>query len=198
MVASPRHNRLKIGSANSCSTARVGMMLCCLPNAGRHLDDVNDLALALAGSAERFMETTHLGRNFQYRRRRLDGRAKSDAAIAYPVAAGSLHEGGHSINVMHSWLICKALVQHWCRWPCGWCRLGKPMVYCFAQSRTTHWQQRHSAQSCNAGRHWQFTVSQPKSPRCNMKHLNQGFSEHEHMAHSALALAGPSGLAKPR
>jgi urease accessory protein len=51
-------------------------------------DELNELALALAGSAERYMETTHLGRNFDIAASVWTGLEKSEAVIAYPVAAG--------------------------------------------------------------------------------------------------------------
>jgi urease accessory protein len=50
--------------------------------------DLNEFALALAGSAERYLETTHLGRNFNIAASVWTGADKTDAAIAYPVAAG--------------------------------------------------------------------------------------------------------------
>ncbi len=52
------------------------------------VDELNEFALALSGSAERYMETTHLGRNFNSAAAVWTGAEKSDAAIAYPVAAG--------------------------------------------------------------------------------------------------------------
>lgn len=51
-------------------------------------DELNELALALAGSAERYMETTHLGRNFNNAACVWTGIEKSEAVMAYPVAAG--------------------------------------------------------------------------------------------------------------
>ena len=51
-------------------------------------EDVNDLALALAGSAERYQETTQLGRNFNTAANVWLGTALSDSDVAYPVAAG--------------------------------------------------------------------------------------------------------------
>ncbi len=48
----------------------------------------NDLALALAGSAERFMETTQLGRNFNIAASVWTGEELQDGVMAYPVAAG--------------------------------------------------------------------------------------------------------------
>jgi urease accessory protein len=52
------------------------------------LPDLNDLALALAGSAERYLETTHLGRNFSSAATIWTGIERQDGAIAYPVGAG--------------------------------------------------------------------------------------------------------------
>jgi urease accessory protein len=52
------------------------------------IDDLNATALALAGSAERYLETTQLGRAFGIAAAVWSGAAKSDAAIAYPIAAG--------------------------------------------------------------------------------------------------------------
>jgi urease accessory protein len=51
-------------------------------------DELNELALALAGSAERFLETTHLGRNFNIAASVWTGNATNEAIMAYPVAAG--------------------------------------------------------------------------------------------------------------
>lgn len=51
-------------------------------------EDVNDLALALAGSAERYRETTQLGRNFNIAANVWLGIALSDSDVAYPVSAG--------------------------------------------------------------------------------------------------------------
>jgi urease accessory protein len=53
----------------------------------RH-EDVADLALALAGSAERYTETTQLGRNFNIAAAVWTGDLHEDATMAYPVAAG--------------------------------------------------------------------------------------------------------------
>ena len=50
--------------------------------------ELNDLALALAGSAERFSETTQLGRNFNIAAAVWTGESKRDDVMAYPVAAG--------------------------------------------------------------------------------------------------------------
>jgi urease accessory protein len=52
------------------------------------VDELNALALALAGSAERYMETTHLGRNFNIAASVWTGTETSEMAIAYPIAAG--------------------------------------------------------------------------------------------------------------
>jgi len=49
---------------------------------------LNETALALSGSAERYLETTHLGRAFSIAAAVWTGAEKSDAAIAYPIAAG--------------------------------------------------------------------------------------------------------------
>jgi urease accessory protein len=51
-------------------------------------DNPNDLALALAGSAERFFETTQLGRNFNIAAAVWTGEEQRDTVMAYPVAAG--------------------------------------------------------------------------------------------------------------
>jgi urease accessory protein len=48
----------------------------------------NDLALALAGSAERFSETIQLGRNFNIAAAVWTGEEHRETAMAYPVAAG--------------------------------------------------------------------------------------------------------------
>ncbi len=59
------------------------------------IDDLNATALALAGSAERHLETTQLGRAFGIAAAVWSGAAKSDAAIAYPIAAGkACHDFG--------------------------------------------------------------------------------------------------------
>jgi urease accessory protein len=52
-------------------------------------DDVtiNELALALVSSAERYLETTHLGRNFNIAASVWTGTEKRDTVMAYPVAA---------------------------------------------------------------------------------------------------------------
>jgi urease accessory protein len=51
-------------------------------------DDLNELALALCGSAERYSETTQLGRNFAIAAAVWTSAEKRDAVMAYPVAAG--------------------------------------------------------------------------------------------------------------
>jgi urease accessory protein len=48
----------------------------------------NDLALALAGSAERFSETTQLGRNFSIAAAVWTSEEHHESLMAYPVAAG--------------------------------------------------------------------------------------------------------------
>ena len=48
----------------------------------------NEFALALAGSAERYSETTQLGRNFNIAASVWTGDGKADGVMAYPVAAG--------------------------------------------------------------------------------------------------------------
>ena len=48
----------------------------------------NELALALAGSAERYSETTQLGRNFNIAANVWTGSDLRDGLMAYPVAAG--------------------------------------------------------------------------------------------------------------
>jgi urease accessory protein len=53
----------------------------------KNADDVNDLALALAGSAERYRETTELGRNFNIAASAWADKPKYDGMMAYPVAA---------------------------------------------------------------------------------------------------------------
>jgi urease accessory protein len=52
------------------------------------IDELNDLALALAGSAERHMETTHLGRNFNIASSVWTGHKTDEGVMAYPIAAG--------------------------------------------------------------------------------------------------------------
>jgi urease accessory protein len=54
----------------------------------RPIDELNDLALALASSAERHMETTHLGRNFNIASSVWTGRRTDEGVMAYPIAAG--------------------------------------------------------------------------------------------------------------
>lgn len=48
----------------------------------------NECALALAGSAERYLETTQLGRSFNIAASVWTGEQKRDQLMAYPVAAG--------------------------------------------------------------------------------------------------------------
>jgi urease accessory protein len=50
--------------------------------------DPNELALALAGSAERYSETTQLGRNFNIAASVWTGDEQQATIMAYPVAAG--------------------------------------------------------------------------------------------------------------
>jgi urease accessory protein len=50
--------------------------------------ELNDLALALAGSAERHQETVQLGRNFAIAASVWTGAANTEGVIAYPIAAG--------------------------------------------------------------------------------------------------------------
>jgi urease accessory protein len=52
-------------------------------------EPLNELALALAGSAERFLETTQLGRSFAIAASEWTGQILPDEASAFPVAAGS-------------------------------------------------------------------------------------------------------------
>jgi urease accessory protein len=49
---------------------------------------INEMALALAGSAERYMETTQLGRSFNIAAAVWTGDELRDEVMAYPVAAG--------------------------------------------------------------------------------------------------------------
>ena len=51
-------------------------------------DDLNAQALAMAGSAERYRETTQLGRNFNIAANVWLGIAVAENDVAYPVAAG--------------------------------------------------------------------------------------------------------------
>ena len=51
---------------------------------------LNELALALCSSAERYQETTQLGRNFTIAASVWLGTPTTDIEIAYPVAAGSI------------------------------------------------------------------------------------------------------------
>lgn len=50
---------------------------------------LNDMALALCGSAERHLETTQLGRAFSIAASVWTGAATRDTPIAYPIAAGT-------------------------------------------------------------------------------------------------------------
>jgi urease accessory protein len=54
-----------------------------------NVDEVNELALALSCSAERYLETTQLGRNFNIAAAVWTGEEKREQVMAYPVAAGS-------------------------------------------------------------------------------------------------------------
>ena len=51
-------------------------------------EDINELALALAGSAERYRETTELGRNFNIAANVWLGTELAQDHVAYPAAAG--------------------------------------------------------------------------------------------------------------
>jgi urease accessory protein len=53
-------------------------------------ETLNDTALALAGSAERYLETTQLGRSFNIAAAVWTGEEKRDDVTAYPVAAGAV------------------------------------------------------------------------------------------------------------
>jgi urease accessory protein len=79
------------------------------------IDDLNELALALAGSAERYMEATHLGRNFNIAASVWTGAEKSEAAIAYPVAAGQACKAmgidQHQALIAYLQGFCSALVS---------------------------------------------------------------------------------------
>lgn len=78
-------------------------------------DELNKFALALAGSAERYMETTHLGRNFNIAASVWTGTEKSETAIAYPIAAGQAckHMGIDKHQALIAYLqgFCSALVS---------------------------------------------------------------------------------------
>lgn len=52
-------------------------------------EDLNALALALAGSAERYLEATQLGRGFSIAASAWTGAEPFDGDIAYPIAAGT-------------------------------------------------------------------------------------------------------------
>jgi urease accessory protein len=51
-------------------------------------DRLNAIALAMAGSAERYLETTHLGKNFSIAACVWTGEKPPNSEIAYPIAAG--------------------------------------------------------------------------------------------------------------
>jgi urease accessory protein len=53
-------------------------------------DELNELALALASSAERYLETTQLGRSFSIASAVWTGEEKRVDVMAYPIAAGSV------------------------------------------------------------------------------------------------------------
>ena len=74
--------------------------------------DVNALALALAGSAERYRETTQLGCNFNIAANVWLGTALVQDDVAYPAAAGQacVHAG---IDQMH------ALLAFFAKFRCG-------------------------------------------------------------------------------
>jgi urease accessory protein len=55
---------------------------------GGDVAGINEMALALAGSAERYVETTQLGRNFNIAASVWNGEEMRDEVMAYPVAAG--------------------------------------------------------------------------------------------------------------
>jgi urease accessory protein len=75
----------------------------------------NDLALALAGSAERFSETTQLGRNFNIAAAIWTGEEKCETVMAYPVAAGlaSCKMGIDQVSALSAFLqgYCAAMVS---------------------------------------------------------------------------------------
>jgi urease accessory protein len=79
------------------------------------LDELNERALALAGSAERYIETTHLGRNFSIAAAVWTGVAKTDAALAYPIAAGQACKDmgidQHQALIAYLQGFCSALVS---------------------------------------------------------------------------------------
>ncbi len=54
----------------------------------KEIEELNALALAMASSTERYLETTHLGRNFNVAASVWTGEQKRDEVMAYPVAAG--------------------------------------------------------------------------------------------------------------
>jgi urease accessory protein len=55
---------------------------------GGDVAEINEMALALASSAERYMETTQLGRNFNIAAAVWTGEELREEVMAYPVAAG--------------------------------------------------------------------------------------------------------------
>jgi urease accessory protein len=79
------------------------------------VDALNPLALALAGSAERYMETTHLGRNFSIAASVWTGTEKTETAIAYPIAAGQACKAmgidQHQALIAYLQGFCSALVS---------------------------------------------------------------------------------------
>jgi urease accessory protein len=79
------------------------------------IQDLNELALALAGSAERYLETTHLGRNFNIAASVWTGAEKSEVAIAYPIAAGqacvTMGVDQHQALIAYLQGFCSALVS---------------------------------------------------------------------------------------
>jgi urease accessory protein len=79
------------------------------------IEELNDLALALAGSAERYMESTHLGRNFNIAASVWTDAEPTDQPMAYAIAAGSAcHAMGiHKDQAMIAFLqgFCAALVS---------------------------------------------------------------------------------------
>lgn len=78
-------------------------------------DELNECALALAGSAERYMETTHLGRNFNIAASIWTGAEKTETAIAYPIAAGQacvmMGIDQHQALIAYLQGFCSALVS---------------------------------------------------------------------------------------
>lgn len=76
---------------------------------------LNELALALAGSSERYLETTHLGRNFNIASSAWTGIKQDDVAMAYPVAAGQACKlmgiNQHQALMAYLQSYCSALVS---------------------------------------------------------------------------------------